>query len=74
MSAADKISKILELINAGRTVYVSTMTRCTKLDKRALDRFAKGGHTMLKAVGNSMYMAAGSKFVCIDLCKFTVEG
>lgn len=74
MNASQKIEKILETIRSGKTVYVRTTMHNIRLDRRALNRFEKGGHTLLKAIDDSMYMASGSKFVCIDYCQFTVEG
>ena len=73
MTAQDKINKMIEVIEAGRTVYVTTCTRSTKITKATLARWTKNGHTLLKASGDSMYMASGSKFVCIDYCKITAE-
>ena len=73
MTAQEKIDKILETVRAGKTVYITTYTRSTKIDQKALNRFEKAGAVLLKAHGDSMYMAAGKKFVCIDYCAITTE-
>ena len=39
-------SKINEAITAGRTVYVSTMTNCTKITKKNVDAFSKAGYQL----------------------------
>jgi len=72
MSATEKVKKLMDFIRSGKTVYIQTATRCTKIDKKCLTKFEKGGHTLLKAVKDSVYMASGSKFVCINYCKITV--
>ena len=73
MTAQEKINKIIETIESGKTVYITSMTRSTKITKATLKRWEKNGHTLLKSSGNSMYVASGSKFVCIDYCKITTS-
>lgn len=68
MNAQDKIKKILDIIKSGKTIYISTATRSTKITPKTLNNWEKSGHTLLKAVGKNMFMASGNKFVCIDYC------
>jgi len=71
--AKAKIDSMLAAIESGSVVYISTHTRSTKINKAALDRWTKAGLELLKASGESMYMASGRKFVCIDYCKITIS-
>lgn len=72
MTGQDKINKIIETIESGNTVYITTMTRSTKITPATLRRWNKNGHTLFKGDSKSMYMASGNKFVCIDYCTITV--
>lgn len=70
MSTADKkMAWIGNMLAAGRTVYVSTMTRVTKITPATARKWEANGHTLFKVSGNSLYMARGSKFDCIDYCE-----
>lgn len=71
MSATDKIKKLLEVIANGKTLYITTYTKSTKITAKTVSKFAALGIPVLKAKNNSMYMASGKNFVCIDYCKFT---
>ena len=73
MEAIDKVNKILEVIESGKTVFITTATRSTKITPKTLKTWQKAGNTLLKAAGNSMYMASGNKFVCIDYCRITSQ-
>ena len=55
----------------GRTLYVQTHTRTTKIDQRCVDRFAKGGHVVLK--DGKLLMASGRKFVDASLCRLVLQ-
>jgi hypothetical protein len=74
MSAAEKIQKIIDTIESGKTVYVCTAYRHTKITPKTLNNWKKSGFELLKASGKNMLMAQGKKYVCIDYCKITVEG
>jgi flagellar biosynthesis/type III secretory pathway chaperone len=71
MTPQEKIDRILEAVESGKTVYISTATKNTKIDKKAIERFKKANAILFKADEKSMYMASGKKFVCIDYCRFT---
>jgi hypothetical protein len=58
----------------GRTLYVQTHTRTTKIDQRCVDRFAKGGHVVLKdGKDGKLLMASGRKFVDASLCRLVLQ-
>lgn len=66
MTASQKLSDIESLIGSGKTVIIYTATRGTKITPATWTRWAKNGHALLKKKGESLYMASGNKFVCID--------
>lgn len=72
MNAEQKIAKILEVINSGKTIFVCTPLRATKITKKTIAQFEKIGRPVLKAKGDSMYMTSGNGYVCIDYCRITV--
>lgn len=75
MTNKPNTSELLEALKAGKTVYICTATRITKLTKKVLDRFNKAGAVLLKqGKSGSAYMASGKKFVCIDYCNIVIEG
>jgi hypothetical protein len=61
--ARKKIAFIRGHLAAGRTVYIVTMTKATKLSAKHAD--------MVKATKSGAYMQAGKSWVCIDGCKIT---
>lgn len=73
MTAEEKIAKLLEYIRSGRTVWISTAWKCTEITPKTLAEWDKAGLTLLKAKGNSMYIAAGKRFECIDYCDIRVS-
>jgi len=73
MNAQEKVDKIIETLREGKTIYISTALRSYKITKKTLASWDKAGLQLFKAEGNSMYMASGKKFLCIDYCQFTVE-
>ncbi len=73
MKPSDKINKIIELINSGRTVYFSTHTKTTKVNKKTLTKFSSLGYNLFKSDSKSIYMMNGSRYVCMDYCKITVQ-
>lgn len=68
MTAAEKLNAITDALHAGKTVYVETMTRSTVITPKTAQRWANNGHTLFKVAGESLYMAVGRRFDCIDYC------
>ena len=67
-------SYLMSEINAWKTLYIQTSLRTTKIDKRCVDRFAKGGHAVLKnGKTGALLMASGSKFVDASLCRLVLQ-
>lgn len=66
-NGAGKLAWIERRLAEGSTVYVSTYTRATKVTPKVAARWAKAGHDLFRVdAGDSLYMARGSRFVCID--------
>jgi len=73
MTANEKITKIIETIESGRTVYFSTMLRHTPVNLRTLNKFRNAGYELFKANGDSIMMRNGKRWECVDGCKITVQ-
>ena len=71
MNAAEKIQKLISLIEGGKTVTFSTATRHTQVNLKALNKFRAAGYDLFKSDAKSMYMMQGKNHVCIDYCKIT---
>ncbi len=72
-TAAEVHGAILSALSQGRTVYISTCMRHTKVTPKTLASWNKSGYALFKVSGNNLMMASGRKFVCIDGCKITVQ-
>jgi DNA-binding MurR/RpiR family transcriptional regulator len=71
MNAEAKIAKIIETIEAGKTVYFTTSMRSYAVTMKTLTKFRKLGYDLFKAQGNSMMMMVGKSYLCIDYCQIT---
>lgn len=74
MNAQQKIEKILAAVEEGKTVYISTAYRSYKINQKIVNSWSKSGKELFKVQGDSMMMGCGKEYLCIDYCKFTVEG
>ncbi len=72
MTGKEKAATIIEKIEAGFTVTISNHLRAWHLDLKILNRFRSAGHELIKGKGNSLYLARGRHFDCIDYCKITL--
>jgi len=72
MNSKDKVQAIIKALESGKTIFVNTYTRSTKITPTTFKKWNAAGHTLFKADDKSMYMASGNKFVCIDYCQITV--
>jgi hypothetical protein len=54
---------VLSEIAAGRTFYICTAARITKIVQKNVAAFAKAGYSLLETRGGSLYMRAGKKLV-----------
>lgn len=67
------LDKINQAISQGKKVYFTTYLKCIVVDAKTVAKFKKIGKPALKMVGNSLYIASGSKYVCVDYCNITVS-
>ena len=73
MTPADKIKKIVEAIEVGRTVYFSTPLRSYAVNLKTFNKFKKAGYDLFKADGDSLMMMSGKNYLCVDGCKIEVS-
>ena len=59
--ARRKLAWVRAQIDAGRTVYLRTMTKATKVTARTVD--------CLQARRSGLHMVSGSRSVCVDYCR-----
>lgn len=67
-AAQAKMDWITQSLNGGKTVYVCTYTRATKITKKTVDAWNNAGRPLFRVSGNSLYMGAGKRYDCIDFC------
>lgn len=68
-TAQAKLDWINARLDEGRTVYLSTAYVRRQVTKRTREMWAKRGIELLQVAGNSLYIARGSKYDCVDYCK-----
>jgi hypothetical protein len=73
MSATDKMTKIIETIKSGRTLVFSTHLKHVQVSPKTLAKWEASGHNLFKVSGNSVFMARGKNYDCIDGCKITIH-
>jgi hypothetical protein len=73
MTAREKLSAIESALAAGRTVYLCTYTRATKITPKNAARFAAAGRPIVKATDEHLYMVEGRHYVCADYCAIRFE-
>lgn len=72
MNATEKLAKILEVLNAGKTVYIKNAMRTIKITRKDVDKFNAINRQLFKADAKSLYISAGNRYDCIDFCTVTV--
>lgn len=72
MNAADKLTKIQEVLASGKTLYIRTALRATKVTQKDVLKFAAINRPLFKATDKSLYISAGKRYDCIDFAVLTV--
>ena len=72
MTAQEKLNKVNELIAQGCDVYFCTAYRSIKVNAKSVANFKKAGCDLIRISGNSLFMAAGKRFDCVDYCAIRV--
>lgn len=72
-TATDKLNNIVASLEAGKTVYVCTCTKQVKVTPKTFASWVKDGLKLFKVAGNSLYMARGRSFDCIDFCTIVIQ-
>lgn len=61
---AEALQHITCSLDAGRTVYICTMTRATKITPKTAQKWRQAGHELFKlASDGALLMASGRSFV-----------
>lgn len=71
-NATERLAKILEVLAAGRTVYIRTALKAIKVTGKNVKQFDAAGRPLFKTDGKSLYISAGKRYDCIDYCQITV--
>ena len=76
MTATEKLDLITSALDLGKTVYLTTYTRATKITPKNAMRWNAAGRPIVKVSrdGSSLWLASGRSYVCADLCGIVVEG
>ena len=72
MTAKEKYTAIMNALQNDCVVTVSTMTTTRALYFRTLKKFMEAGVPLMKVSDNSLYLARGKHYDCIDYCKIQV--
>lgn len=65
-TAQEKLDAILDSLKSGKTVFICTHLRTTKVVQRNVDAFNKIERPLFKVSGKSLYMSVGKRYDCID--------
>ena len=68
-----RIPAILEALQAGKTVYLTTMLKSIKVDQKVMAKWAKAGYELFKATEKNDFIASGKHWVCIDGCNIHIQ-
>lgn len=68
-----RIPAILEAIQAGKTVYLTTMLKSIKVDQKVVAKWEKAGYPLFKATEKNDFMASGRNWLCIDGCNIQIR-
>lgn len=64
---------IQSALAAGKTVYICSATRATKVTPAIAAKWDAIGRPLFKLAPNGLYMGAGRGYVCIDYCAIRTE-
>jgi len=71
--AAETLAWITDALASGKTIYVSTALRHTRITPKTAAQFAAAGRPLFKADDKSLYMSVGRHYDCIDYCQITAQ-
>lgn len=67
----ETLAWITDALSSGKTIYVSTATRVTKVTPKIAQQFDAAGRPIFRASDKSLYMSVGRRYDCIDYCRIT---
>ena len=74
MDAAAKLEMIEGAWAQGKTVYICTALRATKMTARNAEKWKAAGRPMVRVSGGSLQSVEGRRYVCADYCAISIEG
>lgn len=68
---AETLAWIQDALASGKTIYVRTALRATKITPKTAAQFDAAGRQIFRASDKSLYMSVGRRYDCIDYCQIT---
>ena len=68
---AETLAWIQDALASGKTIYVRTALRATKITPKTAAQFESAGRPFFRASTKSLYMSVGRRYDCIDYCNIT---
>jgi hypothetical protein len=72
MTITERMQMISDALDSGKTVYISSATRVTKVTPKTAKKFAAINRPVFKVASDSLYMTSGNKYLCINYCSISV--
>lgn len=73
MTAQEKLAMIQQGLTWGATVYVTTYTRAIRITPKTARKWEAARLPLFKVQGDSLYLARGKHFDCIDYAGITIQ-
>ena len=73
MDANTKMEKIMDIIRQGGAITISTHLKHIEVNSKTVAKFAKINAQIFKTVNDSLYIARGKNWDCIDYAKITAH-
>jgi hypothetical protein len=70
---AELLTWIADALASGKTIYVATATRITKITPKVAQQFDAANRPIFRASDKSLYMSVGRRYDCIDYCNITAR-
>lgn len=71
----EQLDKIVEEIKAGKTLYIQTCTKTTKIDRKTVEKFEKIERPVLKiSKDGDLLLSSGNSYVSCKYCRITLVG
>lgn len=68
MDAQKRYDAIMQALKDGCTIVIATYLKGFSVTQKTVNKFDAAGIPLFKVNGNSLYMARGKHYDCIDYC------